>query len=210
MAETIESFVTKLQEEGVQEGQAAAEKIRDEAQEQARQIVEEANAEAKKVATDAEEQAKTILEKGQTELRLAARDAALKLRAILSQALYVVLGGPVEAPLVDAEFLTPLLHDIIMQYAQADSGSKRNITINVSPEMQKQLADWAIGELHKAVKSSNTQLDLKGNLNQAGFEYKIDGATVEITVDSVVGILSELVGPRLTELLDQAMKSDGN
>ncbi len=140
MAETIESFVTKLQEEGVQEGQAAAEKIRDEAQEQARQIVEEANAEAKKVVTDAEEQAKTILEKGQTELRLAARDAALKLRAILSQALQVVLGGPVEAPLVDAKFLTPLLHDIIMQYAQADSGSKRNITINVSPEMQKQLA----------------------------------------------------------------------
>ena len=208
MAETIESFVTKLQEEGVQEGQAAAEKIRDEAQEQARQIVEEANAEAKKVVTDAEEQAKTILEKGQTELRLAARDAALKLRAILSQALQVVLGGPVEAPLVDAKFLTPLLHDIVMQYAQADSGSKRNITINVLPEMQKQLADWAIGELHKAVKKSNTQLDLKGTLNQAGFEYKIDGATVEITVDSVVGILSELVGPRLTELLDQAMKSD--
>ena len=210
MAETIESFVTKLQEEGVQEGQAAAEKIRDEAQEQARQIVEEANAEAERVVTDAEEQAKTILEKGQTELRLAARDAALKLRAILSQALQVVLGGPVEAPLVDAKFLTPLLHDIVMQYAQADSGSKRNITINVSPEMQKQLADWAIGELHKAVKSSNTQLDLKGTLNQAGFEYRIDGATVEITVDSVVGILSELVGPRLTELLDQAMKSDDN
>ena len=210
MAETIESFVTKLQEEGVQEGQAAAEKIRDEAQDQARQIVEEANAEAKKVVTDAQEQAKTILEKGQIELRLAARDAALKLRAILSQALQVVLGGPVEGPLVDAEFLKPLLHDIIMQYAQADSGSSKNIIINVSPEMQKQLADWAIGELHKAVKSSNTQLDLKGTLNQAGFEYKIDGATVEITVDSVVGILSELVGPRLTELLDQAMKSDDN
>ncbi|MCK4628121.1 MAG: hypothetical protein KAT56_03905 [Sedimentisphaerales bacterium] len=210
MAETIESFVNKLQEEGVQEGQAAAEKIRSEAQGQARQIVEEARAEAEKAVNEAQEQAKTILEKGRTELRLAARDASLKLRTILSQALKTVMGEPVEAPLADAEFLTPLLHDIIMQYAQADSGNSKTITINVSPEMQKQLANWAIGELHKAVKSSNTRLDLKGTLNQAGFEYRIDGATVEVTVDSVVVILSELVAPQLAELLDQAMKSDDN
>jgi len=208
MAETIESFVNKLQEEGVQEGQAAAEKIRSEAQEQARQIVEEARAEAEKAVKEAQEQAKTILEKGRTELRLAARDAALKLRTILSQALQTVLGGPVEAPLADAEFLTPLLHDIIMQYAQADSVNSKTVAINVSPEMQKQLADWAIGELHKAAKSSDTRLDLKGTLNQAGFEYRIDGATVEVTVDSVVVILSELVAPQLAELLEQAMKSN--
>ena len=57
MAESIESFVAKLQAEGVQAGKDAAEKIREEARQQAREIVQHARSEADKIIAEARSQA---------------------------------------------------------------------------------------------------------------------------------------------------------
>jgi hypothetical protein len=40
-------------------------------------------------------------------------------------------------------------------------------------------------------------IDLRGTLAEAGFAYEIAGGTVEVTVDSVVEVLSEMVGAEL-------------
>ena len=85
MAESIEAFVSKLQEEGVQAGRQAAEKLRAEAQQQGDEIIRQAEIQAEEITADAKAQAESNLAKANTELKLAARDAVLRLRETLSR-----------------------------------------------------------------------------------------------------------------------------
>ena len=206
MADTIESFVTKLKSEGLEQGRKEAGQLLEESQQQADQIVSDAQQQADKIIAQAKSEAQNLLERSRTELELAARDATLKLRESLERALQAVLAGPVEEQLSDTEFLKVLVQDLVNQYAQADIKRTSHVVLNVTPEIHKQLADWAIKMLHKKAREIDYQgsIDIKESLKQAGFEYKRSGATMEITRDSVVEILMSLVGPNLREIFDKA------
>ena len=207
MPETIESFVNKLQTEGVQAGQAAAEKILAEAQQQAQQVVRKAHEQADVIIADAKEQAQVTLDRNQAEMKLAARDTLLRLRGTLSKILQTVLTKRTESQLADPDFLKSLIQEIVTQYARADSTGVKDITINLSEEHRRQLADWAVNQLSQA--DSTTTIDLKGALAQAGFEYTIDGATVEVTVESLVETLAEIINTDLRKMLETVV-ADGN
>lgn len=207
MTETIETFVSRLHQEGVQAGHAEAEKIQAQARRQADQIIQDARQQAQQILTQAQAQAASSLEKGKTELQLAARDTILTLRSKIIQILQTVLRGAVKPALEDGEFLRSLLRDIVMQYAQADSEKGRQIKINLTQDQYKKLADWAIEKAHQAVQEMGMSLDLKGTLRQPGFEYQVGDATVEVTVESTVQMLMQFVSPALTDLLEQAEKN---
>ncbi len=204
MAQTIESFVAKLQAEGVEAGQQAAENIRTEAQREADKIVADAETAAAKIKAAAEKQAADLVSRSQTELQLAARDIVLRLGETLKNALKSVLLSETAEKLSDAEFLTKLLHDLTMRYADADIDREQTIMLNVSQEMQSQVADWALNEM-TAKNPTKTRIDLRGTLATAGFEYNLSGATVEVTPESVVELLSEFISPRLRELTQAAI-----
>jgi vacuolar-type H+-ATPase subunit H len=208
MVETIETFVAKLQEEGVQAGQAAAEKLKADAQNQADQIVADAEAKAKKIVADAEAQAQSRSDRSKTDLALAARDTVGQLRETLCQCLNAVIAQGSKDVLADMDFLGRTLHDIVMLYAKADLERKLHIDINVPGEIQQDLKTWALKELGKhALADIRPSFDLKGHLQQVGFEYSIgDGGTVEVTLESVVDLLSRLVTPALRDVLAQAAK----
>ena len=55
-----------------------------------------------------------------------------------------------------------------------------------------------------------TCIDLAGTLRQAGFEYNAGGATIEVTLESVVAVLSEMFSPRLREILATATAKEGS
>lgn len=207
MAETIESFVQKLQADGIQAGQQEAEKIRQAAEQQAEEILRQAKQEAERIVADAEAEAKDTLAKSQTELRLAARDAALKLRDALSRALGAVLAQGAKDRLTDITFLGQVMHDLVLLYAKSHlAGEAQGLTLNVQPEMKQRLKEWALAEVgRQEVDSLRSAFDLRGTLATAGFEYKVSGATVEVTLDSVVQTLKDLVGSSLREILDQAL-----
>lgn len=210
MAESIESFVAKLQTEGVEAGERQAGKLRAEAESQARKVLNEAKAEAEKIVADAQAEAKQVGERAGTELALAARDAVLRLRESLTAALQAVLAAGVEERLADEDFLTEALHELICLYAQADVEGVGTITINVSPELRDKIVHWALEEVAAAAKERTPHLDLKGSLASAGFEYNISGATVEVTVESVVEVVSGLVGSKLAELVEKAVAETKN
>ena len=201
MAETIESFVAKLQAEGVQAGRDEAKKLREEAQKQAEKILREARETAEKIVADARGEADNVRERSRTELALAARDAVHRLRETLSRALQAVLTRHVEATLQDGEFLSRLIRDVVMQYARADSEGRDTIDLNVPDAVREQLTEWALKKLSHEAGEAGISINLKGSLERAGFEYSRTDATVEVTADSVVELLCEMVGPRLREIL---------
>jgi hypothetical protein len=205
MAESLESFVAKLQAEGVQAGRQAAEKIRTEAQAQAAQIVAKARKEAQTIVADAQARAKGERDRAQTELKLAARDATLRLRDALNTAGRAVLAQGAKAGLADVEFLGKVIHDLVVLYAQADLEGRGTIEVNVSPEICKKLSAWALHEVtDQALRESKSTINLTSALRQEGFELRVAGSAIEVTLESVVSTLAELVGPALREVLESA------
>jgi len=206
MAETIESFVAKLQAEGVQAGQQEADRLRAEAKQQAEEITRQAQKDGEAIVADAKKQADDLLARSRTELDLAVRDAILRLQDALSRMLAAVLARKVEEPLRDHEFLGRLLHDLVMQYVEADCQRREVLKINVAPELREKLIAWALQEIgQEAVEEVRPSLDLKGTLADAGFEYTLGESTVEVTRESVVETLMDLVGPALRETLEKAL-----
>jgi len=209
MAETIESFVAKLQDEGVQAGKQAAEQIRAEAEKKAEAILAEAKQQAEKAVRTAQAEAKAALERVRTEMQLASRDTLLRLREALNRALAALLAAATKERLADPEFLGPLLREIVLLYAKADAQGGA-IEINVPEPMREQLAKRVLGELAQAAQQpQGAKVDLKGELAEEGFEYTAAGGTVEVTTDSVVATLKAMVSPKLAELLERAAAEGG-
>jgi V/A-type H+-transporting ATPase subunit E len=207
MAETIQSFVTKLQQEGVEAGEKQAEELRRQAQKDAEKIVADAQQEAEKIVANAKQEAQQHVERSQTELNLAARDTVLKLRDSLNRALQSVVRAGTQEALDNVDFLGKVLHEVITSYAQSDREGTDQIRITVKPELRDQLVDWALGEIGRK-EGKHVGIDLKGTLKQSGFEYTCAGATVEVTLDSVVEMLTDMVSPKLRETLDQAVETE--
>lgn len=209
MAETIESFVAKLQAEGVQAGREAAEKLEREARAQAEGIVKKAEEDAEKILAGARAKAKETLDRAGTDLELAARDAVLKLRETLSASLQTILDAPVAEQLTDTAFLKQIIHDVAVEFAKFERRAGEALKVNVTPEAQKKLADWVIKELRRAIQDDGIKVDLKGKLKQAGIEYTLGGATIEVTQESVVETLGALVSASLRDVLGKAMARKG-
>jgi len=206
MAESIETFVAKLQTEGVQAGRQEADAICAAAKTEAEKIVADANAEAEKIVAGAQSEAENLLSRGKTELSLAARDAVLKLQETLSKSLEAILKQQAGETLKDVDFLGKVLHELILLYAKDEMAAKSGITFNVAPELRGQLTEWALKEIGQdRLDNIGVHMDRKGTLAAAGFEYTAGGATIEVTLDSVVETLGALVGPELRKVLESGV-----
>jgi vacuolar-type H+-ATPase subunit H len=192
MVDTIEAFVEKLQSDGVQAGQAAADQLSADAKTQAEGIISDARAQADAIIADATTQAASIISRGKSELALAARDTLGTLRQNLIDALNGLLAAAARDAMQQPDFMKQAILDVVNAYAAAD---QVDAEINVSSELASQLKEWAMTTLGKDVRSGGPAL---------GFDYAIDGATVEINPESVVAMVSDMVTPALRETLIQA------
>ena len=205
MAESIETFVAKLQNEGVEAGRQEAQAIVADTKAESEKIVADAQSQADKIIAQAKAEAENLLSRGQTELSLAARDAVLRLQETLSKSLQTILRYQAGVTLQDVNFLGKVLHELILLYAGDELASKGGITFNVSPDLRQELADWALKEIGQdRLDDIGIHMDLHGTLASAGFEYTVAGATIEVTLDSVVETLTSLVGPELRKVLESA------
>ena len=208
MAQALESFIDRLRTDGVESGRKAAEDIRREAEREAEKRIRDAEAKARQIVEAAEAQREQTLARTQTDLKLAARDTVAKLRETLNQAVNRALEKAVAEKFNDSTFLSELIRQVATQYAGVDAGGDSVLTINVREPMRQKLAHWAIETFHKdkgkGGKQAGPSVELHGSLAAAGFEYKLTEGTVEITVESVVQVLSEIITPELRKLLAEA------
>ena len=205
MAETIESFVAKLKSDGVEQGRQQADSLVAEARTQAEDIIAQAKAEADKIIADAKKEGEVLVSRTNTELELAARDAAIKLRETLSKALEAIIAGPVDETLNDGEFLKGVITDIMSKYVESDIQGTGDVMLKMNEQKHHELAEWAVKQIRKHAKKEGLGVDLKGTLKQAGFEYNISGATVEMTQEAITETLMSLVGPKLREVFNSAV-----
>ncbi|MCL4193588.1 MAG: hypothetical protein KJZ87_17760 [Thermoguttaceae bacterium] len=210
MTQSIEAFVNTLQAEGVEAGQRAAEKIRAEAEERAQELIEQATRRAEQIVDEARSEADRIRARSETELRFAARDMLARLQETLNSALRSVLFPPVREKLEDSDFLAELIRDVVLRYAEQDAMGQEPIAVEiwqqVPEEQRERLAKWLLDAFSQRNKTASA-VDLRATLADAGFEYTIRDGTVEVTADSLVETLAEIVGPNVRKLIAEAAES---
>ena len=204
MPTNIESFVKTLESEGVDAGKKAAMKIEAEAREKAGKINAEAKESAKQIIAEAEADAEKIKLRMDSSLELAIRDTIFLLREKLGQLLQTILKLNVEKALNDEETLVQVLREVIPAYAKANTEKKLTTEINISNNITSRLLETSLRELAHSLKNQNVQLDIGYNLAKEGFEYKIEGSTVEVSTESVTSLLAEMIDPGLQQFLEKA------
>jgi vacuolar-type H+-ATPase subunit E/Vma4 len=204
MPTNIESFVKTLESEGVDAGKKAAMKIEAVAREKADEINAEAKETANQIIAEAQAEAEKIKVRMNSSLELAMRDAIFLLREKLSLQLKSILKLNVGKALNDEETLLNVLREVIPAYAKANTEKKLNAEINISNNTKSRLLETSLRELAHSLKNQNVQLDINYNLAKEGFEYKIEGSTVEVSTDSVTSLLAEMIDPGLQQFLEKA------
>lgn len=207
MPTNIESFVKKLESEGVDAGKKAAEKIEAEAKKKAEQIISEARKTAQQIVAEAQVEAEKLKTRMNSSLELAARDVVFLLREKLSQQLEVILKQNVDKILGDEETLVPVLREVIPAYTKALTKNGVTTKISISQELKGKLIETALGELAHSLRDQNIQMDVDHSLAKSGFEYKIEGSTVEVSTASVTSLLAEMIDPELQQFLEKAAHS---
>jgi vacuolar-type H+-ATPase subunit H len=208
MPTNIESFVKTLESEGVDAGRKAAGKIEAEAREKADRIIADARKTGDQIVADAEGEAEKVKTRMASSLELATRDAIFLLREKLSQQLEIILKLNVEKALNDEETLVGVLREVIPAYAKGGADKEIKTEVNVSHDMKSRLLETTLRELARSLKDKNVQLDVSRNLAKSGFEYKIEGSTVEVSTDSVTSLLAEMIDPDLQQFLEKAANSE--
>jgi len=210
MTQSIEAFVNTLQAEGVEVEQRAAEKIRAEAEQRAQELIEQATRRAEQIIDEARSEADRIRARTETELRFAARDTLARLQETLNSALRAVLFPPVREKLEDSDFLPELIRDVVLRYAEQDARGQEPIAVEiwqqVPEEQRERLAKWLLDAFSQRNKTARA-VDLRATLADAGFEYTIRDGTVEVTADSLVESLAEIVAPNVRKLIAEAAES---
>jgi V/A-type H+/Na+-transporting ATPase subunit E len=202
MVETIETFINKLQEDGVQAGQQAAQEIIEKAQQQARQRLAEAEEQAEQIIQQAHQEGERNRVRVETELKLAARDIVFRVQETLNRVLQTVLAEAVDGKLNDAEFLGGLIRDVVMRYVEADVSGGDGVDVHVSEEMQQRLLSGAVTAF-RPDQAEQARIKLIGQLKKAGFEYKVADGMVEVTEDSVVQVLSGFLSAELRRRVEE-------
>ncbi|MFC1636066.1 hypothetical protein ACFL5Z_14600 [Planctomycetota bacterium] len=205
MPTNIESFVKTLESEGVDAGRKAAQKIETEAKDKAEKIIFEAKETENQIIAEAQAEAEKVKARMNSSLELATRDAILMLREKLSQQLEIILKLNVEKALNDEETLVHVLREVIPAYAKADiEKDLKKTEINVSNDLKSRLLETTLRELAHSLKKQDVQMDVSHSLAKSGFEYKIEGSTVEVSTDSVTSLLAEMIDPELQQFLSKA------
>jgi len=207
MPTNIESFVKTLESEGVEAGKKAAGKIEAKAKDQAAVIIAEAKKQAEEIVAEAQSEAEKVKARMDSSLELAARDAVALLREKLGQQLKILLGADVEKALTDEEVLSHILREVIPLYAKADAGKIVSTEINISQDLKSRLVENALRDLARSLREKNVQVNHKYTLAKAGFEYKIEGSTLEVSTESVTALLSEMIDPELQQFLEKAAEA---
>lgn len=208
MAHSLETFLQKLRTEGIEAGRAAAERIVAEAENEAKKRIAEAAEQAGRIVERARKESEEIRAQAESELRLATRDTVLRLQEALSRALRTAISGEVRRRLDDIQFLAPLIRDVVMRYVEADAAGNCPITVAVSEKTHQQLAGWALKAFPETA-GRGRSAELEGTLADSGFACRLSDGTLEVTLDSVVDMLSEMVDPELRRRIAAAVAEEG-
>lgn len=191
----IQELTSKLYEEGVQKGNAEAEKIIADAQKKEKQILDDANSKAQQIIDAANEKSTEISNHAESELKLYASQALEGLKSEVTNIITEKLAtSSVKAALSEKEFMQKLIMNLMQNWAEKQ-------TMIVSVENKDELENYI-----KA--NAKTLLDKKLRIEEVngvktGFEIAPDDGTYKVKFgeEEFVEYFKEFLRPQIQKLL---------
>ncbi len=188
MSEDLQGLLEKINRDGVEKANAAAEKIIAEAKAKAAEITRAANEEAAKAKADADKAAKDYASRAAETVKQAARDTILKVEAATTAMLENLLGKNVEKALADEKTVRELAAEAVKGLvAPAEVAAPAKLVAALKAQLASQ---------------TNIKVVLDESLD-AGFAVKIDSGRVEhaFTPEVIAAELAKRLRPDLAALL---------
>lgn len=188
MGEELQSLLEKINRDGVEKANAAAEEIIADAKAKAAALVADAKANAAKATADAEKAAADYAARAVETLSQAARDTVLKIEASVTALLEKLLAANVDATLADDGTLSALTLEAVKGLAGPVDVA---VPAALAPALKAQLA---------AQKDLTVVTD---DTLGTGFSVRLDGGRVEhtFTGEVIAAELAKRLRPDLAKLL---------
>lgn len=188
MSEELQGLLEKINREGVEKANAAAEQILNDAKAKATEIVKAAKADADKAKADADKAAQDYAARAAETVAQAARDTLLKIEASVTALLEQVLAKDVDAALADEKTVASLIAEALKGLA---GNTEVAVPTKLAPALKAQLA---------AEKNLTVVMD---DTLGSGFSVRLDGGRVEhaFTGKAVSAELAKRLRPDLAALL---------
>ncbi len=188
MSEDLQSLLEKINRDGVEKANAAADKIIADAKAKAADIVKAANAEAAKAKADAEKSSADYAARAAETVSQAARDTILKIEASVTAMLTNLLAKNVEKTLADEKNVAALALEAVKGLAgKADVAVPAKLAASLKAQLASQGKVTVVTD------------DTVGT----GFSVRLDGGRVEHTFTgaAIAEELAKRLRPDLAKLV---------
>ena len=195
MDKTIQDLTDKIYKEGVEKGNAEAQRIIDEAHARQQQIVGEARKEADKIVADARKQAADLKKNTQAELKLFTGQAFEALKTEIANLLTSKLSADaVTSATSDQEFMQKIILTIVQEWSKNE---ELTIRVQDAEALRKYFEKNAKVLLDKGVKIEQVNgIKTAFEIVPADGSYKVSFGDEEF-----INYFKEFLRPQLIEML---------
>lgn len=217
----VEELIQRLRDEGVAAGRAEAERIEQEAKDNAGKMIAEAKARAEQIVADAEAEVRRLKQGGEDALNIAMRDVVLKLKAKLTDTVGEQVRRLISAELAQEDFLKQLILEVAGRAREAagvDRGEKVKILLPRElvglEELRRHPLELQEGSLSHFILNVAADVLREGVTfgeaedGKGGLRIYLEDREVQIdlTEDKVAEVLLEHLQPRFRAILEGTVK----
>jgi V/A-type H+-transporting ATPase subunit E len=199
MAEELQSFLNRIQQEGIQSGEEEAKNIIAEAQSKADLIIKRAKAESEETVRQAGKEADRLVAHGKDALKLAARDTLLSLRHELLTKMRVLF-RKLAGDALNAEQMSGIIANIIKNY-HASGVESLQVEVLLSADQSQALETALLARLGTSL-IENVRISPVSGIS-GGFQLRLEGDEIlyDFTDDALSEALNTFLSPKLVALL---------
>jgi len=204
MQTKIQELIEKINNEGVQNAKAEAEKILNEVRKKATEIEHEAELNAKKITDDAEKQAQTLKEQVNAELKMSINQAISALKQKLTELITIQAIQPtVKQSFADESFVQKLIETVVKNWTKSDNFDlKIALPEDDKNEMEQFFKRRLNSELTKGLEI-NFSSGIKSGFKAGPVD---DGYQISFTEQDFINFFKTYLRPKTAELLFEDKK----
>lgn len=214
----VDALIAKLRDDGVAQGKAEAERLKEDARAEAARIVAKAEAEAESYLASSRKEADTYLRAGEEALKTAMRDAVLTMKSGLMAQFQADVKRMVSTSAADPEMLKQMILELVGRARDAAGEGETEVILPaeiVGPDAIKdnpediqsgQLTQFVLGLTQKMLKDGVT-LHASDDL-QAGIRARVPGKDIELDLsdEAIASLLMQHLQPRFRAVMEGVIK----
>lgn len=197
----LQELIDQIKKDGVKAAEIESEAILDTAKNQAEKIIADAKNQAEKIIADAKAENERMVKSSEDAIRQAGRNLLISFRESVSREIGVILNQNVSA-VYSSEAMAKLIINVVEGWAAKPDAE--DITVTLNSKDLKALEDMILAGVKEKLQKGIT---LKANDNfDGGFRISVNGTSAyyDYSAEAVVGMLSNYLSPKVTELLKEA------